>query len=32
MNDPEYKAKLHELKESVECFARNYPMPGLEEL
>ena len=31
MNSDEYKAKLKELRENVENFAVNFPMPGLDE-
>lgn len=31
MNDPQFKEKLHELKQKVENFAAEFPMPGLED-
>ena len=31
MAAPEFKQKLHDLKQSVEEFAAQFPMPGLEE-
>ncbi len=31
MSDAEFKSKLHELKEKVENFAVQYPMPGFDD-